>query len=137
MFWRRMPRTTVLLVEDDDAVREVMRAMLELKGYVVIDAGTPTAARELFEKDPASIDILVTDVKMPGMSGQTLAGHLTGAKATLPVVFISGHPDAADAADLQGPRRRVVAKPFESAELLDAVNELLASDPPPDHPDSP
>ena len=130
-----MPRTTVvLLVEDDDAVREVMRAMLELKGYVVIDAGTPTAARELFQNDPASIDVLITDVKMPGMSGQTLARHLTGARPNLPVVFISGHPDAAEAADLQGPRRRVVAKPFESAELLDAVNELLTSDPLPGPP---
>jgi CheY-like chemotaxis protein len=129
-----MPRITVLLVEDDDAVREVMRAMLELKGFVVIDAGAPTEARELFEKDPASIDVLVTDVKMPGMSGRTLAGYLTATKPNLPVVFISGHPGAADASDLQGSRRRVLVKPFESAELLDAVNDLLTSDPLPDHP---
>ena len=62
---------------------------------------------------------------MPRMSGQMLAEHLTAANPKLPVVFISGHPDAIDASDLRGPRRRVVAKPFEAAELLGAVNELV------------
>ena len=117
--------TTVLLVEDDEAVREVMRAMLESQGYAVIDADTASEARDLFDRDPAAIDVLITDVKMPRMSGPMLAEHLTAANPNLPVVFISGHPDAIDASDLRGPRRRVVAKPFESAELLGAVNELV------------
>jgi CheY-like chemotaxis protein len=124
-FCRRMP-ITVLLVEDDDAVREVMRAMLESQGYAVVDADTASEARDLFDRDPAAIDVLITDVKMPRMSGQTLAEHLIAANPNLPVVFISGHPDAIDASDLRGPGRRVVAKPFESAELLGAVNELVA-----------
>ena len=123
-----MPIITVLLVEDDDAVREVMRAMLESQGYAVIDADTASEARNLFERDPAAIDVLITDVKMPRMSGQMLAEHLTAANPKLPVVFISGHPDAIDASDLRGPRRRVVAKPFESAELLGAVNELVTGE---------
>lgn len=127
-----MAITTILLVEDDDAVREVTRAMLESQGYAVIDAGTASGARELFERDPGAIDVVVTDVKMPGMSGQTLAEHLTATKPTLPVVFISGHPDAIDASDLRGPGRRVVAKPFESVELLDAVNQLVAGRQSPD-----
>ncbi len=122
-----MPPTTILLVDDDDAIRRVMRAMLELTGYRVLDSAVPQAACDLFDKNPMAIDLLVTDIKMPGMTGQALAARLVTARPDLPVIFISGYLDAASASALEGPERRVLAKPFEAIRLLEAVTELLSA----------
>jgi two-component system, cell cycle sensor histidine kinase and response regulator CckA len=120
------PRT-ILLVDDDDAIRRVIRSMLELNGYDVLDAGVPSIACVLFDKDPAAIDLLVTDIKMPGMSGQELAARLELTRPDLPVLFISGCIDATFAPDLRGPQRNVLAKPFEATVLLDAAHALLST----------
>jgi CheY-like chemotaxis protein len=122
-----VPSTTILLVDDDDAIRRVMRAMLELTGYQVLDSAVPQAACDLFHKDPTAIDLLVTDIKMPGMTGQALAARLVTARPNLPVIFISGYLDAASASALEGPQRRVLAKPFEAIQLLAAATELLSA----------
>jgi CheY-like chemotaxis protein len=117
---------TILLVDDDDTIRYVIRAMLELHGYRVIDAALPQRALTLFEQDPAVIDLLITDVKMPGMTGPALADHLARTRTDLPVLFMSGGVDAAQGAALRGAQRRVLVKPFAAAILLDATRELLA-----------
>jgi CheY-like chemotaxis protein len=117
---------TILLVDDDDAIRRVIRAMLELYGYRVLDQGFPLAACALFDKDPSSIDLLLTDIKMPGMSGQALAARIATLRPDLPIVFVSGYLDLTALDSLQGPRHRVLAKPFEAEVLLRAVNELLS-----------
>jgi FixJ family two-component response regulator len=101
--------------------------MLELHGYQVLDVGAPSVACALFARDPAAIDLLVTDIKMPGMSGQALAAHLELTRPDLPVLFISGCIDATFAPDLRGPQRDVLAKPFEAAVLLDAAHALLST----------
>jgi CheY-like chemotaxis protein len=121
------PATTVLLVDDDDAIRRVIRLMLELQGYRVVDSGFPPAACALFDKDPAAIDLLITDIKMPGMSGQELAARLERTRPDLPVLFISGYIEATHASDLRGPRRNVLTKPFEEEVLLDAARALLST----------
>lgn len=118
---------TILLVDDDDAIRRVIRSMLELNGYRVLDSGVPSAACALFEEDPAAIDLLVTDIKMPGMTGQALAARLERMRPDLPVLFISGWIEATYAADLRGPRRNVLTKPFEAAVLLEAAQALLST----------
>jgi CheY-like chemotaxis protein len=117
---------TILLVDDDEAIRRVIRSMLELGGYRVIDSGVPSEACALFDRDPAAIDLLVTDIKMPVMSGQRLAARVGRTRPDVAVLFISGWLDATYAPDLRGPHRNVLAKPFDAAALLDAVRELLA-----------
>jgi DNA-binding NtrC family response regulator len=120
---------TILVVDDDDAVRRILRKVLESKPYRVVDTGLPRSACELFDMDCTAIDLLVTDLKMPLMSGQQVAAHLWSSRPDLPVLFISGYTDQAYAQKLHGPRSRFLEKPFASAMMLKAVAELLAITP--------
>lgn len=121
-----MASGTILLVDDDETIRHVIRTMLELHGYRVIDAALPQRALTLFEQDPAVIDLLITDVRMPGMTGPALADRLAHTRTDLPVLFMSGGMNAAHSAALRGTQRRVLVKPFKAAMLLDAIRELLS-----------
>jgi CheY-like chemotaxis protein len=116
----------ILLVDDDETIRHVIRTMLELHGYRVIDAALPQRALTLFEQDPAAIDLLITDVRMPGMTGPALADRLAHTRTDLPVLFMSGGMNAAHSAALRGAQRRVLVKPFKASMLLDAIRELLS-----------
>jgi two-component system cell cycle sensor histidine kinase/response regulator CckA len=117
---------TILVVDDDDAVRRILRKLLESRPYHVVDTGQPLQACDMFAADPAAVDLLLTDLKMPRMSGQQLAARLWAARPTLPVLFISGYTDRAYAEELQGPNSRFLEKPFASDLLLQHVAELLA-----------
>jgi two-component system cell cycle sensor histidine kinase/response regulator CckA len=117
---------TVLLVDDEESVRRVTRRVLERSGYRVFAAAGPVEAMELFEEHRDCIDMLLTDVVMPGMTGPELADALLGERPGLPVLFMSGHCYEA----LQG---RTVGelpfmllnKPFGPDELNRAVRHRL------------
>ena len=81
----------------------------------------------LFDKNPAAVELLVTDIKMPGMSGTELAAYCALKRPDLPVLFMSGWVDAIVAPDLHGPQRNMLAKPFEADVLLDAAQALLST----------
>ena len=117
---------TILLVDDDDGVRRILRKVLESQPYRIVENGLPLAARAVFDGNPAAIDLLVTDLKMPGMSGQDLAAHFWLVKPEMRVLFISGYADHTYAQTLNGPRSRFLEKPFASNLLLAQVAELLA-----------
>jgi two-component system, cell cycle sensor histidine kinase and response regulator CckA len=119
-----MGAATILLVDDDDAIRQVIRSILELSGYRVVDARAPLLALELFAENPEAIDLLITDVVMPGMSGPTLADRLAAVRPELPVLFISGGIDLTPITRGDD-RRRTLMKPFEAAVLIDATETLL------------
>jgi two-component system cell cycle sensor histidine kinase/response regulator CckA len=119
--------TTILVVDDDDAVRRILRKVLESKPYRVVDSGHPHRACELFDANRETIDLLVTDIKMPQMSGQQVAAHVWASRPDLPVVFISGYTDQAYAQELHGPHSRFIEKPFSSEVLLERVAEMLAT----------
>jgi CheY-like chemotaxis protein len=85
---------TVLVVEDAANLRELTRRLLELEGYRVLVAGSADEASALFDAHP-SIDLLLTDVVMPGISGPELATRLTAERADLKVVFMSGYTQEA------------------------------------------
>jgi FixJ family two-component response regulator len=93
----------------------------------VIDAGLPSTATFLFDRDPAAIDLLITDLKMPGMSGQALADRLALTRPDLPILFITGWLEAAHRPELRGPHRRLLAKPFEASALLEETQALLST----------
>lgn len=116
---------TILLIDDDDGVRRILRKVLEAKPYRVLDNGQPRAACALFDANPAAIDLVLIDLKMPGISGQEVAAHVWSARPELPVLFISGYTDHTYAAALNGPRSRFLEKPFASDTLLQHVAELL------------
>jgi two-component system, cell cycle sensor histidine kinase and response regulator CckA len=116
---------TILLVDDDDGVRRILRKLLEAHSYRVLESGVPQAACAVFDANPAAVDLLLTDLKMPGMSGQDVAAHVWARRPDLGVIFISGYTDHTYAETLNGPRRRFLEKPFASELLLQHVAELL------------
>lgn len=111
--------TVILVVDDDDDVREVSAIMLEDLGYTVVQASGGDEALAIIDQHP-DLDVLVTDIRMPGMSGIELSEIATLRRRDLGVVLISGY-------FLPQPiTRRFVQKPFRSHELDAAIRaELL------------
>jgi signal transduction histidine kinase/CheY-like chemotaxis protein len=117
---------TVLVVEDEDAVRALMRLTLEARGYQVLAAASPKEALELVARHPGSIPLVVTDVIMPGMSGGELAGRLAALRPEIRVIFVSGYTD--DTIAHQGvldPGVHFLQKPFTLEGLARKVREVL------------
>jgi CheY-like chemotaxis protein len=119
-------RETVLLVEDDESVRNLAREILEARGYTVLEAGHGADALLRGEGEPGPIDLLVTDVVMPAMSGRELAKRLTAARPAMRVLYMSGYTD--DAIVNQGvlePGMALLQKPFTPDALAGKVREVL------------
>ena len=116
---------TILLCEDEDAVRHYIRTVLVDSGYRVLEAEHPKAAIELARTTQWSFHALVTDVVMPGMSGPDLAERLSRSFPGLRVLYVSGY--TAEALTSRGiePGRAFVEKPFEPVDLLRALRSLL------------
>jgi two-component system cell cycle sensor histidine kinase/response regulator CckA len=110
---------TVLVVDDQDVVRDVIRLALEGVGYTVLDAASPLEAIALARSD-SQIDLLVTDVVMPEMDAFELAERITSELPEVRVLFTSGYTDAA----AEGP---FIQKPFTPAELVEKVSSVLAA----------
>lgn len=112
----------LLVVEDEDAVRRVLERILTAHGHEVVTAAHPEEAVAI-ASEGTPIDMLITDVVMPGMSGPELASHLTELQPGLPVVFISGYADRPG--ELQ-PGSTLLRKPFTRAALLREVTQAAA-----------
>jgi signal transduction histidine kinase/ActR/RegA family two-component response regulator/HAMP domain-containing protein len=119
-------RETVLLVEDDETVRELTARFLRESGYTVLQASDAAAARDCFERHRGGIDLLLTDVVMPGGSGRELAETLAAREPSLAIVYMSGY--TADIVLRQGVVQEAVAfipKPFTESALGEAVRQAL------------
>ena len=118
---------TILLVEDEVSVRRFVARVLEGLGYSVLTAGTSAEALQLAEKGDGPIDLLLTDVVLPGgMNGDKLAHELTASHPGLPVLFVSGYPqDAIVHAGRLDEGVNFLEKPFTSQALAAAVRSLL------------
>ncbi|HEY2295466.1 MAG TPA: ATP-binding protein [Thermoanaerobaculia bacterium] len=117
---------TVLLVEDEDNIREPAVEILESRGYRVLAAHDATQALAVAEEHAGPIHILVTDVVMPGMSGSQLAGQLTQRLPGLRVLYISGYPeDSISHHGVLNPEQHFLQKPFPPGQFLEKVREVL------------
>jgi two-component system cell cycle sensor histidine kinase/response regulator CckA len=116
---------TILLVEDEDSVRSVAGALLRQQGYHVLDASTPQTAMDIFELHAREIDLLLTDVVMPEMSGPALAQRLVGMRPELQVLFISGYATPALAREMENPKMKFLSKPFQASALVAAVRDIF------------
>ena len=117
---------TILLVEDDDMLRELVRETMENSGYRVLEASDPLEARQIAANFAGTIQLLITDVVMPKASGGQLAKELVGIYPGLKVLYMSGYAERATSK--HGVRRKKVAflqKPFTPAELASKVREVL------------
>jgi two-component system cell cycle sensor histidine kinase/response regulator CckA len=117
---------TVLLTEDEQDVREIAREFLESGGYKVIEAKNGKEAIATAAEHRGKIDLLVTDMVMPGMTGQELAVQLQHEHPGLTVVFMSGYSEhaATEMADAD-PSVRLLTKPFSRGAILRTVREIL------------
>ncbi len=118
---------TILLVEDDEGVRVIASRILRDQGYTVLEARRASEARRLWEKQGASIDLLLADVVMPDMNGPKLAEELARSKPDLRVLFMSGYPGSAAAGTLSGESAYYIEKPFTPASLALKVREVLGA----------
>jgi len=119
---------TVLLTEDEQDVREIARQFLESGGYRVIEAKDGSDALRLAAESSGKIDLLVTDMVMPGLSGPELAARLQREHPGLCVLFMSGYSEhAATEMANADPSVRLLPKPFSRAAILRAVREILQS----------
>jgi PAS domain S-box-containing protein len=117
---------TVLLVEDEGVVRALVAEMLGAAGYRVLDAPDGAAALALAQGFTGEIDVVVTDVVMPGMSGQELAARLVEARPNVRVLFTSGYTeDAVAGHGVLRPGTAFLEKPFTSSQLATKLRALL------------
>jgi PAS domain S-box-containing protein len=121
---------TILLAEDEQDVREVAREFLESGGYTVIEAVNGAEALRLATEHEATIDLLVTDMVMPGMTGRELAGRLQQQHSGIGAVYMSGYSEqtAAETAKVDA-TMRLLTKPFSRGSILRAVREALNTRP--------
>jgi CheY-like chemotaxis protein len=118
----------VLLAEDEDAVRALISTVLTERGYTVLEARDGLEALEIAGRFGASLDILLTDVVMPQMTGVELALRLRESDPSLPVLFVSGHMGDKRPAAWPDPDVPVLRKPFTPHELVGAVRATLDVD---------
>jgi two-component system cell cycle sensor histidine kinase/response regulator CckA len=117
----RSGNRTLLVVDDEDAIRRTMKRILESAGYRVIEAGSAENALRICAAYSDAIDLLVTDLRMPTMDGRELTRRARELRPELPVLVVTGLPD-----DAPLPSDEVLAKPFSPGSLLRRVDELLA-----------
>jgi len=123
----RRSTATILVVEDEAAVRELVREILAGAGHHIVVAATPEDAIALTGEPEGRADLLLTDMIMPGMTGRELASRLQAKSADLRVLFMSGcTATAAGGQQLLSPGDAFIQKPFAPAALLEKVREVLA-----------
>jgi two-component system cell cycle sensor histidine kinase/response regulator CckA len=118
---------TILLVEDEEALRGLTRSLLEDSGYTVLEAELPEAAIEIALQNSSKIHVLLTDMVMPGMTGKDLAAKLGPMRPEMKVVYMSGYSSFSHTG-LADSEIALLAKPFTREKLLRKLRETLGSD---------
>jgi CheY-like chemotaxis protein len=116
----------VLVAEDDDQVRKLIARTLTQLGYRVFEAANGREASRWFEQSTRSIDLLLTDVVMPEMSGKDLVDSISGRRPGMKVLYMSGYtPDAIVHQGVLEPGTHLLQKPFTPSALASKVREML------------
>jgi CheY-like chemotaxis protein len=119
-------RITVLVVDDEPDMREVVRRILQRRGFLVLDAGLPGPAMDLARDHVDTLDLLLTDVRMPAVTGAELAARLRQLCPDLPVLYMSGFPgEHAIAEGMVEADATVLEKPFTPPQLVEAVKRAV------------
>ncbi|MDH3687290.1 MAG: response regulator, partial [Myxococcales bacterium] len=121
---------TILVCEDEGPVRNIIDTVLRNAGYHVLSASLPERALALALEHSGSIDLLVTDVIMPGMSGPELAARLRRDAEDLPVLLVTGYaPEEVVPSGVAGTETGLLQKPFTPSALIERVRVLLGDRP--------
>ena len=116
---------TILLVEDEDYVREVTRQVLEGAGFRVVEARTASEAKEVFRGEADKPELLITDVVLPDQNGRRLSQELTGLDSGLKTIYVSGYPENVVTLARGQDSMFYLAKPFSQESLLGMVRHVL------------
>jgi CheY-like chemotaxis protein len=114
-------RETILLVEDEPAVRSLFVRALSREGYTIVEARNGREAMDLFDQLGSNIDLLVTDLRMPLMGGLELARELRTRQPAMKLLCVSGYPDN----EMPSIGAEFLAKPFSRDALVAKVREIL------------
>ena len=126
----RVGKETVLLVDDEEAIRRPLAEFLRLHGFTVLEAKNGVEALEHAERHEGAIHALVTDVVMPKMGGRPLADALRAARPDLRVLYLSGHSDSTiGRRGALEPGVAVLQKPFPPAALVSRIHDVIAGEP--------
>jgi hypothetical protein len=115
---------TVLVAEDEDAIRELARRLLERNGYRVLTASNGPEALDVAAAYDGTIDLLLSDVVMPQMSGSDLADHMRASRPNIRVLFMSGYSHAI-LGDRHAVTEHILEKPFSERELTARLRAVL------------
>lgn len=118
-------RETILLVEDEDLVRRMMKRILQQNGYIVLEASNGLHGVAVADSHPGSIDLLMTDLIMPKLSGFEMAERLTAARPGLRVLFMSGYSEESILHEGKDSSANFLRKPFSVGDLTKKVREIL------------
>jgi two-component system, cell cycle sensor histidine kinase and response regulator CckA len=117
---------TILLVEDEDDVRALAREVLERQGYTVLEASDGVNALEVYEKERERIDLILTDVVMPRMSGREMVDRVCASRPDMRVLYMSGYTgDAIVRHGVLDASMLLLGKPFTPIALIAKVREVL------------
>jgi two-component system, cell cycle sensor histidine kinase and response regulator CckA len=121
-------KETILVVEDEDGVRHMVRRMLESCGYTVLTARNAGEALLILERHEPPVHLMLTDVVMPGISGPDLAARVLESRPQLKVLYTSGHTEnPALPRSVAGNATRFIGKPYTRVELTRIVRQTLDS----------
>jgi two-component system cell cycle sensor histidine kinase/response regulator CckA len=123
-------RLTIMLVDDDEAVRDMVRRTLERKRHTVLDASSGAEAMKLSRLFNEPIDLLITDIRMPGMTGLELRDVFLAERPGVPVLFISGHAEEFTRRELKDAQTPFLGKPFSVEDLDQAILRAMTPKPP-------
>jgi two-component system, cell cycle sensor histidine kinase and response regulator CckA len=122
----RAASETILVVEDDESLREITRDLLVQSGYCVLEASSGEQALQVVQRHQAPIHLLLADVVMPGMSGAALAADLANSRPEMSVLFMSGYTDEAIVRNgVLEPGILLLEKPFTCEALIGKVRDAL------------
>ncbi len=116
----------ILFIDDEKSIAEIAQVLLERLGYSVNSITDPLKALELFEKDPGSIDLVITDLSMPHVTGEQLAIRMLRRKPDLPIILVSGYSDRMNKQRAEELGIRLyIQKPLDRRKLAFAVRQIL------------
>jgi FixJ family two-component response regulator len=119
----------VVIIDDNEQIRTLVRRALQSKGYVVLDWANPRAALDHLEKIPEPVTLALIDGVMPQMLGPDVAGELERLRPGLPIMLMSGHEAPMFTQFFEQPNRHFIAKPFVISDLLTRISAIVAGKP--------
>jgi CheY-like chemotaxis protein len=121
--------SVILLADDDPNVRHLLKVLLIRAGYKVMEACDGDSALALAQQAAWAFDLLLTDIRMPGMDGYALGKAVRQELADVPVIYVSGFTEKPDVHVLNDPAQKIafIPKPFLPKALLDTVSSMLST----------